>query len=181
MSRRRWYTLIAASIVALAPHTVRAQKDVASCKPVLDAFEKSLSTGHHVYSTTTAPGTSDKPTTYELISAGGQNYVLVDGKWTRSPMTVAASIEQSQENVRNAKTLTCKRVRGESVGGAAAVVYREHSDDDEMATDVDAWVGTGTGLVLRTEGDMSISDGGGKSHMSTRYEYTNVQPPPGVH
>jgi hypothetical protein len=51
---------------------------------------------------------------------------------------------------------------------------------DPAKSDGQVWVATTTGLILRTETDMSTTDGGGTDHMSTRYEYTNVQAPAGV-
>jgi len=180
MSHRDRPVLIAALIAVLAPHVAHAQKDVASCKPVFDAAEKQQATSYHAYTTmpTALPG--GKPRQLELIAAGGQNYVLMDGAWKRSPMDQAAMAKQEQENIRDAKALSCHRLREESVGGIPAVVYTEHSENEDTKTDGQVWIATATGLVLRTETDMSMLAGGGTRHMVTQYEYTNVQAPAGA-
>jgi hypothetical protein len=180
MSRSHRFALIAALIAAVAPHPAHAQKDVASCKPVLDALAKQMATSYHSYMTMPSALPGGKPRQGELIAVGGQHYVLVDGQWHKSPMDQAAMAKQEQENIQNAKALSCHRLRDESVGGVAAVVYAEHSENEDTKGDGQVWVATATGLILRVETDMSTTDGGGKDHMSTRYEYTNVHVPAGV-
>ncbi len=173
----RWSLL---AIVALAPQVARAQKDVASCKPVLDAVAKEADTPHHVYGTTTSTYTGGKPRATEVISTGGQSYVLTAGHWTRSLLTPAFMAKQQQDDVRNATAYACHRIREESVAGVAAVVYGTHTEIDGAKSDGQVWVAPGTGLVLRTEVDVDAGAAGGKSHTSARYEYTNVHPPAGV-
>ena len=172
--------LIAASIAALVPHAAHAQKDVASCKPVLDAVEKLHTTSYHAYTTEAATLPGGKPRQNELIAVGGQHYILIDGKWKRSPMDQAAMAKQEQENIQNTKALSCHRLREESAGGVSAVVYAEHSENEDTKSDGQVWVATTTGLILRIETDMSMTDGSGTNHWVTRYEYTNVQAPVGV-
>ncbi len=175
------FVLLAASIAALVPHAAHAQKDVASCKSVFDAVEKQRTTSYHAYTTmapVTPPGGQSQQ--IELIAAGGQNYVLIGGKWQRSPMDQAAMAKQEQENIQNAKVLSCHRLREELVGGVPAVVYAEHSENDNTKSDGQVWIATATGLLLRIESDISMTDGSGTDHSVTRYEYTNVQAPAGV-
>jgi hypothetical protein len=171
--------LIAASIAALVPHAAQAQKDVASCKPVFDAVAKLETTSYHAYTTLPATLPGAKPGQGELIAAGGQQYVRIDSEWRRSPMDQAATAKQEQENIQNAKALSCHRLREESAGGVSAVVYAEHSENEDTKSDGQVWVATGTGLVLRVETNMSMTDGG-TEHLVTRYEYGNVQVPAGV-
>ncbi len=180
MSHYGRLALTAASIALLVPHAARAQKDVASCKPVFDAVEKYSTRSYHAYTTMPATLPGEKPRQVELIAAGGQNYVLYDGKWKRSPMDQATMAKQEQENIQNAKALSCHRLREESVGGVSAVVYTEHSENEDTKSDGQVWVATTTGLVLRTETDMVMTDGSGTTHSVTRFEYENVQAPAGV-
>jgi hypothetical protein len=184
MSRRHRFVLVAASITAsiatLVPDAAHAQKDVVSCKPVLDAVLKQRATPYHAYMTKAATSAADKPSQLEMIAAGGQNYILIKGRWSRSPMDQAAMVKQEQENIRDAKAYSCRRLRDESVGGVPAVVYTAHSENEDTKSDAQVWVANGTGLVLRNEMDMTMTDGGGTQHESTRYEYTNVQAPSGV-
>jgi hypothetical protein len=179
MSHRDQLVLIAALVGLLAPHTAHAQKDVASCKPVFDALEKKQATSYHAYTTmpTLAGGT---PSQRELIAAGGQNYIQMNGEWKRSPMDQAAMAKQEQDNIRDAKALSCHRLREESVGGVSAIVYAQHSENEDTKSDGQVWIATATGLVVRTETDMSMVEGGDTRHMVTRYEYTNVQAPAGA-
>jgi hypothetical protein len=168
-----------AAAAAFAPHAVRAQKDVASCKPVLDALEKQYSVPHHLYGTTTTPTPGAKPKPMEMISVGGQNYLLIDGKWRRSQLTPAMAAKQEQENIRDATVYSCRRIRDESVGGVSAVVYSVHSESELANSDGQVWVATGTGLVMRMESDTDTGNPD-NTHLALRYEYTNVQAPAGA-
>jgi hypothetical protein len=180
MSRHCRAVLIAASIAVAAPHAAHAQKDVASCAPVLDALTKQMNTPYHAYMTLPATVGGGKGQQSEMIATGGQHYILFDGAWKRSPMDQAAMVKQEQENVRNATALSCQRVRDESAGGVPAVLYTMHSENEGTKSDGQVWIAKSTGLILRNEVDMSIGGTGGPDHMSTRYEYTNVQVPAGV-
>jgi hypothetical protein len=180
MSRRCRSLLVAASIVVIAPPVAHAQKDVASCAPVLDALTKQMSTPYHAYMTLPATLAGGKVQQSEMIATGGQHYILFDGTWKKSPMDQAAMIKQEQDNVHNATALSCKRVRDEATGGVAAVVYTMHSENEGTKSDGQVWIAKGTGLILRNEVDMGTGDAGGADHMTTRYEYGNVQVPAGA-
>ena len=177
MSHR--FALIAGSIAMVAAQAAYAQKDVASCKPVLDAFAKGAITPYHVSSTTTTPRTGGKPQMTELISAGGQNYVMSGGHWVRSPMTPAQMAAQEQDNIRAATALSCHPLPDESVSGVAAAVYGMHSENDDTKADGQVWIAKGSGLILRMEADTDPGDVG-QTHISTLYDYTNVHPPAGM-
>jgi len=133
-----------------------------------------------VYSTEGAARPGDKAKTSELISAGGATYILLNGTWRRSPMTTKDALAQMDENLKNAKVFSCQHVGDEPVTGVAAAVYTAHTENGGVKADVRTWIATGSGLVLRTEDDMDTGSGG-KSHISVRYDYTNVQAPAGVH
>jgi hypothetical protein len=165
---------LALLLAALTPLVAEAQKDVASCKPVLDASAKMLATPYHAYSSTTESQPGSKPQLAEVISTGGVSYVLVSGQWHKSPLTPAAALQLQQENVGSATAYSCKRLREESVVGVAAIVYGSHMENEDVKADSQIWVAKGTGLVLRTDTDMETT------HVAQRVEYTNVQPPAGV-
>jgi hypothetical protein len=175
----RQFGLTTAAIAVIAAHVAYAQKDVASCKPMLDAFAKVAVTPYHMSGTTTRPRTGGKSEPSELISAGGQHYVLSGGHWVRSPMTPAQMAAQEQDNIRSAKAFSCRRLRDESVGTIAAVVYATHSENDGTKSDGQVWIAMGSGLILRMEADMDPGDVD-QIHISTRYDYANVHPPAGV-
>jgi hypothetical protein len=180
MSHWHRLPLIAASIAALLPHAAHAQKDVASCKPLFDALEKRNATSYHSYTSVPSTLTGGKQRELEMITTGGQNYILHDGKWRRSPMDQAAMAKQERENIQDAKALSCHRLREEAMGGIPAVVYAEHSENEDTKSDGQVWIATATGLMLRAETDVTMTDGSGTSHTVTRFEYGNVQAPAGV-
>jgi hypothetical protein len=171
--------LLTLSFVAM-PLTVRAQAVSAACKPLLDANTKEISTPHHAYQTQTDQGNSAQATTEELISTGTASFILYKGKWMKSPMTPQENIAQMQENLRNTKVYECRKLPDASVNGVATAVYSAHSENDMAKTDTQLWVAKSTGLILREEVDMYADEGGGKRHVSMRFDYTNVQPPPGL-
>jgi hypothetical protein len=179
MSHAQRLTLIVTTVAALAPHAAQAQKNVASCKPVLDALAKQYSVPHHIYGTTTAGTPGAKPRPMEMIRTQDQNYILIEGKWKRSSMTPAMMAKQEQENVRDATAYACRRIRDESVGGVSAVVYSMHSESELSNSDGQVWIATGTGLVVRMESDTDTGEVD-NTHLALRYEYTNVQAPAGA-
>jgi len=179
MSDARPRALMLAAFVACLPGAAHAQKDLASCKPVLDAFDKQYAVPYHAYGTTVTASEKSKPRQNEMISAGGQLYVRIDGGWTRSRMTVAMLIQQQHENVSDAKALSCRRIRDESVGGVDAVVYGMHSESDAITSDGQVWIARSTGLPLRVESDADPGDPD-STHISSRLEYANVQAPAGA-
>jgi hypothetical protein len=159
------------SVCGLAP-LASAQND---CKIVFDASDKLTVTPHHGYSTTTRPANGGKPTDGEDISLNGTVYVLIRGKWIKSPMTVQDMQKQQQENRKNARNLSCHHTRDESVKGEAAAVYSAHADNDDIKSDTIVWISRSSGLILRQEEDIDTGDT--KSHISVRYEYANVSAP----
>jgi hypothetical protein len=171
--------LLSALALAATPARGRAQAIPAVCKPLLDAQRKAIMTPHHSYSTQGLARQGDKPTTGEMISVGGENYLLYKGQWRRSPMTPQKTLAQLEENIADAKQMSCQHVGDESVGGTPAAVYTTHNESEIEKADARVWVAKGAGLVLRTEQDMDIGDGV-KRHISIRYEYANIHAPAGV-
>ena len=90
-------------------------------------------------------------------------------------MTVAASKEQSEENKKNAKVVTCKRIGSDSVNGQAATVYTEHTETEDSKSDGKIWVSS-SGVILKTEIDLDPGTND-RVHMTVRYEYGNVKAP----
>jgi hypothetical protein len=148
-----------------------------SCQPLIHASEKQISTLNHAYMTTTREG---KARTREVIFAGDSIYVMANGKWSRSPLTPQRMQELQAEISSQAKSMTCHYLRDESVNGEAAAVYDTQSDSGFGKTASTIWISNGKGLPLRTETDISLGGKMDKSHMSIRYEYSQVKPPAGV-
>lgn len=165
--------LLCSPAFLLSP-AARAQGD---CKLVHDAIDKLTTVSNHAYeaeSNPARPGTG--ATNHEVIRAGGTIYVLMNGKWKKSPMSAAEMRAREQENWKNAKNVSCKHLRDESVKGESAAVYSTHNENEDSKEDGQIWVSKSKGLPLREEQDVDLGSGD-KHHMSIRYEYTNVQAP----
>jgi hypothetical protein len=171
--------LLSLSFAAL-PLAASAQTVSPACKPVLDANMKEISTPHHSYQTEKNPAKGTQTTTGELITTATESFLLYKGKWMKSPMTPQNNIAQMKENLRDTKVYECKKLPDASVNGVSTAVYSAHSENDMAKTDAQLWVAKSTGLILREEIDMDTGDAGGKRHISLRFDYTNVQPPPGL-
>ncbi len=162
------------SAALLISPAARAQGD---CKLVHDAIDKLSTVSNHAYeaeSNPARPGTG--VTNHEVIRTGGTIYVIMNGKWKKSPMSSADMRAQEEENWKNAKNVSCKHLRDESVKGESAAVYSTHNENEDSKEDGQIWVSKSKGLPLREEQDVDLGSGD-KHHMSIRYEYTNVQAP----
>jgi hypothetical protein len=178
--RRR---LLAGAITALfAAASLSAQSGV--CSQVLAASMKMYDAPYHMYmvdSAQTDPRLNGgKPTVSEAISTGGVTYLFVDGKWMKSPIT-AADMKKSQQDADAANKPACTHVRDESVNGEPASVWHSHSVTEAGTSDTDMWISKSRSLLLKSDIHMDVGGNMGKSHITSRYEYTNVRAPAGVH
>ncbi len=143
---------------------------------------KLASTPVHLYNSTSAAyRAGGKPTNSETIYTSGEAvYVMINGKWRRSPLTRSAWREQQKENEQNFKG-TCSYVRDELTQGEATSLYhiREQHDSNETQ-DSQVWISKTKGLPVRQEIDLDTGGKAGKTHMSSRFEYGNVAAPAGV-
>jgi len=147
-----------------------------ACQAVRDASEKLYTTPFHMYSTQAGALVGNgKPTKSEMISSGGTDYVLYNGKWTTSSTAERKALGQRNRN--NSQNMSCHYVRDESVNGESAALYSTHEESAHGKTDSQNWVSKSKGLILRQEIDIDTGGANGKSHMTTRYEYSNVQAP----
>lgn len=153
-------------LMALATLATASAHADGSCQPLVDSLTKYLNTPSHLTTTTTRGGKQEQG---ETINAGSKRYLRVGGKWRVSPMTGEQMLELAKEN---AKASTCRVLREESVGGEAAIVYEAKRNDDEAVSTSENYISKRSGLPLRTE--LTVEG----MHMSSRYEYTNVQAPP---
>ncbi len=149
-----------------------------ACQAVLDASEKLFTTPYHMYSTQAGALVGNgKPTSSEMVSSGGAQYILYNGKWSPSPLSTEELKAMEQRNRNNAKNMSCHYVRDESVNGESAALYSTHEESVHGKTDSQIWVSKSKGLILRQEIDIDTGGANGKSHMSSRFEYSNVQAP----
>jgi hypothetical protein len=167
----------------IGPTSLPAQ---GGCQLVDEAMNKVMTVPSHIYGAMTpilSNGSTPRPSDTvhnETIYLGGSAYVKVGGKWSRSEWTPQRITKQEQENRQKSKS-TCRYLRDESVNGDAATVYSLHSERSDVGpmhvtSDGEVWISKSKGLPLRHEMDIDAGHGN-KEHHSTRYEYTNVQPP----
>jgi hypothetical protein len=148
------------------------------CQALFDASDKLYTAPYHLYSTQTSKGIENgKPMSSETISAGGKRYILMNGAWSVSPISIEVEKEMGQRNRKSARNLSCRYLRDEPVNGESAAVYSTHSETEQGKNDNKVWVSKGTGLILRQETDLDLGAGRPKAHVSVRYEYENVQAP----
>ena len=164
----------ARTVNAVATRSFPVSQVDPACKPLLDANNKTLDTANHMY--TDRPGPDGKKMTGEMITVNGDRYLLVRGKWNKSRMTVAATKEQEEENIKDAKVLSCKQTGSDTVNGEAATVYTEHTENDESKSDGKIWVSKSRGVILKEEIVLDLGEGT-RQQISTRYEYGNVKAP----
>ncbi|HEY1464865.1 MAG TPA: hypothetical protein VGF44_15725 [Terriglobales bacterium] len=141
-----------------------------SCQPLVNAVSKLATTPTHIYAST-GDG-SDKPTNVEMIYIHGDVYGKVGSGWMRTNLKTQDMVAQTQDKEKGG---SCRYLKDESVGGEAADVYSERSQSGEAQSQV--WISKSRGLLLREETDISSGGKGPATHMSMRYEYSNVQTP----
>jgi hypothetical protein len=165
-------TLTAATWLVAVP---AAAQTAVACQPIFDGMTKQAVTPNHLYMTMTGSSTM----TSESITTGGALYIQVNGKWMRSPTSPSEMQQLERENEKDKdKTTSCQRLPDEAVNGTAAIVFQVHNTTASSTSDGKVWLAKATGLTLRSEED--VLSGTTKTHISTRFEYTNVQPPPGI-
>jgi outer membrane lipoprotein-sorting protein len=165
-------TLTAATWLVAVP---AAAQTAAACQPIFDGMTKQIVTPNHSFIAMTGGSTM----TTESITTGGVMYIQVNGKWMRSP-TSPSDLQQLQQQDVKKTTTSCQRLPDETVNGTGtvAMVFHVQNKGPASTSDGKVWLAKGTGLPIRGEED--VLSGSTKTHISTRIEYTNIQPPPGI-
>ena len=140
-----------------------------ACAPILKAMAKTLQTDH-------ATVTLIDNRTSNGITAGGVNYLQIDGKWKVSGMSPRDNQQTSDENLRNAKSYTCQALPDSTVDGLAATSYKTHTVAEEAVVDSIVSISKATGLALRVDNTIDAGAGTKRSY-STRYSYEGVRAP----
>jgi hypothetical protein len=172
--RKTWIYAAAAFTLGYLLIGARPLSAQGDCKLVLDAMIKVVSTPTHLYATMNLGG---KDQAVETIYAGGGIYTRLDGKWSRSTMTMQDMAELQQRNLHNNNATTCKYLKDELVNGEMTALYSSHDVSPKGVTVTQTWISKSKSLPLRQETDIDVGGGKGKSHMSSRYEYANVKAP----
>jgi hypothetical protein len=140
------------------------------CQAVTNAMLRVATTPHHAVATS-----SKLSGVTESIMAGDTNYFKYHGVWKKSPLSPKDNLEREQDNIKNARVYTCRRLPDELLDGASVAVYTAHSETADVGTtDAKLWISKATGLPLRTDSDIDV---GTKQHLSVRYDYANIKPP----
>lgn len=160
---------------------LRAQS--AECATLATTTSKVYEKPVHIYTIDSAQTDAQlhggRPTVSEVIWTGTAEYLQHRGKWMKSPIAVGAMRRAPKDASAKVKA-TCSRLRDESVNGEQAAVWRIHSETEAGATDTDLWVSRSSGMALKSDMRMDVGGSLGKSHIVSRYEYTNVRAPAGV-
>jgi hypothetical protein len=143
-----------------------------ACKPLLDAEMKAFENPLHMY---TIAAVNGKTFMAESIFVGGNSYMRINGKWSPSGKT-SDYTDLMQKKRPQSSNATCSYVKDEAVNGEIAAVYSMNdvlASGSKVASQI--WISKSKGVPLRQEDDIETSRG--KTHNSTRYEYSNVKPP----
>jgi hypothetical protein len=163
----------AARAASPAPQTADS-----TCNAVLAALDKNFTVPYHMYMTQTSAALQNgKPMSTEMVYAGGKRYVLYDGKWIVSDVSDDDMKAMQLKARQTAKNLSCHYVKDETVNGESAALFSTHGESEHGKDDNQIWISKSKGLIIKQETDMDIGGGRPKTHMSVRYEYTNVQAP----
>lgn len=170
--------------VGRAPVLMHAETPLAAepgidsaCQVVLDASDKLFTTPYHMYMTQGGAGVGNRaPINTEMVFSGGTQYILFNGQWNPSPLSTA-ELKALQERNKKNSTVSCHYVRDKSVNGESAALYSTHEESAHGKNDNQIWISKSNGLILRQETDIDTGGAKGKTHLSSRYEYSNVQAP----
>ena len=183
----RWTTIdlrlvaAAGALVLCGGAPLRAQG--AECTSSFAASSKLYDRPVHAYiidsAQTDARLHGGHPSVSESIWTGTVDYVQVRGKWRKSPVDVA-EMRKSLKDASTKVKATCSHLRDERVNGEPAAVWRIHSVTEVGTSDTDVWISRNSGMLLKSDSHMDVGGTLGKSHIVSRYDYTNVRPPAGV-
>jgi len=149
-----------------------------ACQPLFAAMGRNLTTPYHTYMTMTGGSAQNgKARNTETISIGETTYVLANGKWISNPVSAEDKKEAEEELRKMTKAGTCQYVRDESVNGENAALFATHNKTEIGTHDNQIWVSKSKGLIVKQETDIDTGAGRPKSHVSARYEYSNIQAP----
>jgi len=169
---RLLYMVVGCTIgyLPLSAPPLAAQDDCkALSKVLLEAAVKFHNNPARVYGTVRNAG--GRIVNTELIYAAGSVYMNINGKWTGPTTGVEQQMEQLTRNFTARDT--CRYLRDEPVNGEMAALYSVRSETPRGTHDTQIWISKSKGLLLRQD----VDSDGGKTHLSSRYEYGNVKPP----
>jgi hypothetical protein len=162
-----WQSLMMSLIAVLLIATPFCHAQDASCKAVADAEVLVLRTPHHIVSTEVQGG---KSTISEEISVTRGVFWGSNGVWHKAAASMQEFARDSADTIHELRD--CHRNGDEGIDGQPATKYAFHNH--ASGGDDTVWIAKGSGLVLKTEA--LIED----RHISSRYDYSNIQAPTNV-
>ncbi|MBA2683710.1 MAG: hypothetical protein H0U66_04400 [Gemmatimonadaceae bacterium] len=174
---------VAIALALFGSTPLAAQGMSPQCTQIFGVMEKLWDKPFHMYTVDTA-GTDarlhgGKPTVSESVFINGVDYVMVRGKWVKSPIDVL-EMRKDMEEKRKTSKATCTHLRDDSVNGESTAVWKVHSETEGGESDNQLWISKSRNVVLRTEIFLDVGGALGKSHMVSNYVYANVQAPSGI-
>ena len=139
----------------------------ASCKAVADAQILLAKTPHHVVSTDVRPG---RTLNSESISTPNGVFWASDGVWHRSNSSMQEFSRATADALKELRG--CTRVDDELFDARPVTKYTLHNPENDG--DETTWIAKGSGLPLKTEALIE------SRRISSRYDYSNIQPPANV-
>jgi hypothetical protein len=144
------------------------------CKVVVDAMTKSSRTPVHSYSTMGSIADGTNPIEIEAITIGELAYAKSGGEWQVTK--IKPMVEEFMEQATSQRApIHCEYERDEPFQGEAAAVYRVRVGEADGVIDSKLWVSKTRGLLIHTTVDIPLNDA--VTHVSVRYDYTNVKAP----
>jgi hypothetical protein len=171
-----------ASLAAALLCSTAANAADPACAPVFAALMKTRETPVHQFQDSSGGIAAGQHKLSELVRTRDATYLLVNGKWRRSPLTPAKSLEMEQENIKERSAgATCSRVRDEAVEGESATLYATLNKSEDGDSSADVWISKRSGLVVKQVMRIDVGAGvAGKSVISIRFVHDNVHAPAGV-
>ena len=128
------------------------------------------------YSTTvTMAGMKGVPDSVSrVVMTGTKMYMQLHGRWSVVPTTTKELLAAMDDQEKTAKT-TCHRTGDDFVGGQAAAIYSVHVVNKGLTSDSTIWISKASGLPAKSE--IHVPNG---QTITSLFDYTHVQPPPGV-
>jgi hypothetical protein len=162
--RREHFAKLALLFLLSAPF---CSSQDASCKAVADAQILLAKTPHHVVSTDVRPG---RTLNSESISTPGGVFWGSNGTWHRSTSSMQEFSRATADALKELRG--CNRVGDELIDARPVTKYTLHNA--ESGGDETMWIAKGSGLPLNTEALIE------SRRISSRYDYSNIQPPANV-
>jgi hypothetical protein len=108
------------------------------------------------------------------ITAGGVNYLLIDGTWKTSSFSPKDNQAQSDENLKNAKSYVCQTLPDGNVDGVAVANYHTRTETDDEVVESKVAISKASGMAILVENSLA---GENKSHYITHYTYIGIHVP----